>query len=122
MLEHAHRNDAVETVLQMTIVEQLVLYPAGHSALLRPLVGKFVLLLRKRDACDFRSANFRKIKAKSAPARTDIENLHARPYLQLRGKVPFLGKLRIFQRLLAIFEISARILPVAIEKEIVDRP
>src|ERR1700730_4533018 len=51
---------------------------------------------------------------------SDVENLEAGPEQQLGGNVPLLGELRVVERSVAVFEISARILQVGIQKQAID--
>src|SRR5262249_8825971 len=77
VLEHADRHDAVEASVETAIVDQAEVDAIGSSALPCPLVRELVLFLRQRHAYDPRIAGFGKIEAEPAPARTDVENLHA---------------------------------------------
>jgi hypothetical protein len=53
-------------------------------------------------------------------AASDVENLEAGSRQQLGGNVPLLGELRVIERSVAVFEISARILQVGIQKQAMD--
>ena len=84
------------------------------------LVRQLVLFFRQRHAGDVGATGFREIEAKAAPARADVENLHAGLDVELGGEMALLGQLRVFQRAVIGLEIGAGILPVAVEEEVVE--
>ncbi len=58
-----------------------------------------------------------------APAGADVEHRETRAVqTELRSDMPFLGDLRLFQRLVAAREVGAGILPVAVEEQAVQPP
>jgi hypothetical protein len=68
MLEHPDRDDAVELVLDLPVIEQVELDVPCDAALLGALIGEFVLLFRQCHASHLRSAHFCEVKSKPAPA------------------------------------------------------
>ncbi len=62
------------------------------------------------------------IEAETAPARADIEHALAGIEQELRGDMPFLRQLRLFEGRVRVVEIGAGILPVAVEEEGVEAP
>ena len=63
----------------------------------------------------------RQRQRQAAPAAADVQHRQVRPVeAELRGDVPLLGDLRLFQRLVAVREVGAGVLPVAIEEQAVE--
>src|SRR5215471_9853586 len=79
-----------------------------------------VLLGRKGQAGNVGTAFSREAKPEPAPAGADIEHLVSRVDQQLCGDVPFFVELRRVEILCAFPKVGARILPVAIEKQLVE--
>src|SRR5262249_21027044 len=73
--------------------------------------------LRQGDSGYLRAGGFRQIKRKPAPPAADVEHGVVGPDTELGSEVPPLRQLRVVERLLGGFEISAAILLVGIEKE-----
>ena len=76
-----------------------------------------MLLLRQRHAGDVDAAAVGEVEAEAAPARTDVEHLHAGLKGELGGEVPLLGELRRLEVGLVVFEIGAGVLLVGVEEE-----
>src|ERR1019366_2527591 len=72
MLEHADRNDAVESLGDVAIILQLKAGALGEALFCRALVGDRVPLLRERDAGCIDAADFGQVKPKPAPAAADV--------------------------------------------------
>ncbi len=117
MLEHAHRDDGVERAFDVAVVLEQETRAIRQAAILGALVGDGVLLLRKRHAGDLDTAAVGEVEAEPAPAAADVEHLHPRLERQLRRDVALLGKLRRLEVGLAVLEIGAGILLVAVEEE-----
>ena len=120
MLEHADRDDAVELLVEIAVVEEAELGVTGDAALGGALGRELVLLLREGDAGDAGAAGLGQVEAEAAPARADVEHLHAGLDVELRRQVALLGELGILEGGLLVLEIGAGILPVAVEEEIVE--
>ena len=120
MLEHADRDDAVVAVGLLAIVEQLEAHPVGEAALQRAAARDVVLLLRQGDAGHVDAVLLAEEQAHAAPARADVEHLLAGHQQHLRGDVLLLVELGLLERLVAVLEVGAGILPVAVEEEIVE--
>ena len=120
MLEHADRDDAIERAVHRAIVEQLEgTRSSSPSAAARAALPQ--LLGRQRDAGHARAVVARQRQRQAAPAAADVQHREIRAgRAELGGDVPLLGRLRLFQRLVAAREVGARILPVAIQEQAVE--
>jgi hypothetical protein len=121
MLEHADRHDAVVALGLQAVVLQLEANARTRRFGRGTLRRHGVLLAGQRHAGDVGATFARDIEAEPAPARADVEHLVIRRDLQLGEDVPLLGRLRHLQRCLGICEVSAGILAVAVEEEVVER-
>ena len=117
MLEHADRDDRVEGTLDLAVVLEEEADAVVEAALLGAAVGDGVLLFRQRHTGHVDAAAVGEVEAEPAPARADVEHLHAGLEHELGGEVALLGKLRRFEIGLVVFEIGAGILLVAVEEE-----
>ena len=61
------------------------------------------------------------MQRQATPAAADVEHLAARLQEKLGSKMAFFGLLRLFERLITALEISAGILPVRVEEQVVQR-
>ncbi len=110
VLEHAHAGDAVKRrVLHVAVVLQAdvdaVLQPGRAHALARQVK----LVLRQRHAHALRAKPLRRTQHQCAPATANVEQALARLQADLAQDVVDLFHLRFVQRLVAVFEIGARI-------------
>src|SRR6266852_2135719 len=117
MLEHSYRDDAVEFSRNVAIILQTELDLVGQSLFVRAHLRERVLLSGKRDPGDTRAANTREIKRQATPAAADIEHASILGDEKLGRQVTFLGELCVIERLSAVFEIRAAILPVGVQEE-----
>src|SRR5437016_11861452 len=117
MLEHSDRYDAVETLGDLAVVLQAELDRARQSFLVGARARERELFLRERHAGDARVEELGKIKPEPAPSGADVEHARLRLDEKLRGDMALLGKLRVVERLLGMFEIGAAVLPVGIEEQ-----
>ena len=62
----------------------------------------------------------RKVEGEAAPAAADVEHRLAGTERELGGDVALFGPLRVLETVASLGEISARILPVGVEEEIVE--
>ena len=120
VLEHADRHDPVETIARRAIIFQAEFHARTQSPLVRAALRDLELLRRQRQPGDRGACDVCKIKRDPAPPAADVQNLGARLKQQLGSDVPFLGELRILQALSRILEIGAGILPVGIEKQLIN--
>src|SRR5262249_33477080 len=104
MLEHADRDDAVVAAGLLAIVAGGEARALGATDRRGAVVRNIELLARQRDAGDVRLADGGEIEPKPAPARTDVEDLHAGPEQQLRGEMTLLVVLRLVERLVVVGE------------------
>src|SRR5689334_13704433 len=74
MLEHADRDDAVETAGDVAVVFEPEACVFGLPALRRPRGGARVLFRRQGDAGDARLRDLGKIEGEAAPAASDVEH------------------------------------------------
>ena len=79
-----------------------------------------MLLDRQGEAGHVGAALAGEIERQPAPAATDVEHLLPRLDHQLGRDVPFFVVLRLFEIFVFAAEIGAGILPVAVEKEVVE--
>ena len=119
MLEHADRDDPVESLGDVAIVLQPKFDPVGEAGVTGASGRDGELLLGQGHPGHPRAGDAGEIERKTAEAAANIEC--ARPVLrqELRGEMALLGGLRVIERLAGIFKIGAGILPVGIEEEIV---
>ena len=120
MFEHAHRHDAVELAGDCPIIHQLEPDAAGKTRRRSPGPGDLQLFVRKRDARHLCAMVARQRQRQPAPATTDVQNPHPRCNQKLARDMRRLGLLCGFKGLARISEIGAGILPVGVQKEIVD--
>src|ERR1700730_13421239 len=118
VFEHANGDDAIEFFRDLPIILNAKL--AGKPFRSGPLLRNSHLFVEKIDADNRNLGVLREIETEPAPSASDVENLEAGPQQQLGGNVPLLGELRIVERSVAAFEISARILQVGIQKQAID--
>ncbi len=121
MLEHADRDDPVVAALLLAVILEMEAHAVGKPGGGGPLGRELVLFDREGEAGDVGAGLAGEIKGEAAPARADIEHLHARLQQQLGGEMPLLVELRRLQIVAGIDEIGAGILPVRIEEEVVER-
>ena len=117
MFEHADRHDAVESALDVAIIDQAEIRVLRQAAFERAVLRDLELLLRQRDAGDLGAGDFGEIERKPAPAAADIEHLGARRRAQLGRQMTPFGELGVVERLVGRLEIGAAILLVAVEKQ-----
>ena len=120
MLEHPDRDDAVELTLHLTVVEKLEADGLGKALGASALLRCSELLLAQGDSGHVDMGGFGEIEAKAAPAGADVENFQSVAEIELGGKVALLGGLRLLERHALLLEISAGILPVAVEEQLVE--
>ena len=120
MLEHADRDDAIVAAVLLAIVEQLEAHPVGDAAFQGSAARHGVLLLGERDAGHVDAVLLAQEQAQPAPARADVEHLLAGLKQHLGRNVLLLEELRLLERLVAVLEVGAGVLPVAIEEEVVE--
>ena len=117
MFEHADRDDAIETLVEVAVILQTEIHPVRQLALGGAAAGELELFFRQRDAGDLCAAMFGEIETKAAPAAADVECALTLSHQQLCGQVPLLGELSVVERLFRRFEIGAAILPVGIQEQ-----
>ena len=117
MLEHPHRNDAVENSGDVPVVFEPELDGTAQLSLFGPRARQRQLLGRERNAGHSRTAHLGEIECQAAPAGTDIKYAVVRSNEQLGGQVAFLRQLRVVERLIGALEICAAVLPVGIEEQ-----
>src|SRR5215471_8586336 len=81
-----------------------------------------ILLLRKCNASDVAPANLSEIECQSSPTAADVKNSRAPFDPQLCSQVAFLRELRIIERLIRGLKISATVLLVGVEEELIEPP
>ena len=104
----------------MAIVDQLEANPPLQPASLGALPRHLQLLRRERDAEDLRAGRLCKVQRQAAPAAADIQDSESRTVeFQLGRDVQFLVELRLFQGRGRCRVVAAGVLPVRVEKEVV---
>ena len=102
------------------IVDQLEADMVGDAGFLRAPPRDLQLLLRQGDAGDVDPGDLVQIERHPAPAAADVEHSLARLQMQLGGDVRLLVGLRLFQAVGRVGEVSAAILAVGVEEEVVE--
>ncbi len=120
MFEHADRNDAVEPRMDLTIVLEQKLRLRLESAIDRPLPRDTQLLARECYARDIGAADLCEIERHAAPTAADVEDALARLDEELCRDMALLGELRLVERCALALEIGAGILPILIEKKLIE--
>ncbi len=118
VFEHANGNDAIEFFRDLPVILNAKL--AGKPFRSGPLLRNSHLFVGKIDADNRNVGVLREIETEPAPSASDVENLEAGSQQQLGGNVPPLVELGVIERSVAVFEISARILQVGIQKQAID--
>ena len=121
MLEHADRDDAVVLARSMTVILEQETDASRKTGLGDAPLGDAVLLLREGHAGHVDIGDSREIESEPAPSGADIEHPLARSKPEFRREVAFLVFLGLFQRVVVVGEVGARILPVLVEEEVVKR-
>ena len=121
MLEHADRYDAIENFVDFAIVLQIEAGAIVESFGLGALVSDFMLLLRERDSGDLGAMLSGEVKPKPAPSAADIEDTVAGFQKKLGGDERLLVSLCGFQAVIRMPEISAGILTVGVQEQVVKR-
>src|SRR6185503_8516033 len=122
MLEHADRCDAVELAFDGAVIPKLKTALTCQARGGGAVIGDRQLLARQRYTQDVGVVLAREIEPETAPARSDVEDFKSGPVeIQLGRNVKFLGGLRRLQRHPRMAEVSAGIVEVVIEEEIVER-
>ncbi len=123
VLEHADADHLVETPIarQVAIVHQLQRHLTGQALGRHPLAPQFQLLLAEGDAVHLNAELASGIARQSAPAAADIQQPLAGLEPQLAAQMAQLGLLRLFEILVAGFEIGAGVDHVAVQPELVER-
>ena len=119
MLEHPDRHDPVEGAGDRTIVDQFEPDMIGDPSLLGSPARDLQLLFRQRDSGDVDSGDLVQIDRRPAPAAADVEHPLAGLQVQLGGDMRLLVGLGLLQAVSGIGEVSAAILPVVVEEELV---
>ena len=120
MLEHAHRNDTVEAILHLAIIQKLKADPVAQAHGARFLVSEGMLLFRQGDASHIHVGHRSEIERQVSPAASDIENAQTRLHVELGGEEPELVLLRLLETLFVVEEIGAGILHTFVEKQAVE--
>jgi hypothetical protein len=120
MLEHADRDDAVVIAGLFPVIAQMKPHAVGKPGRFGPPVRHLVLLLGEGEAGDVAVAFSREVEREAAPARPDVEHLVAGPQQELGRNMPFLVALGGVEVVVGRAEVGARILPVAVEEELVE--
>jgi hypothetical protein len=120
VLEHADRDDAVEGLVEVAIVGQAELDLVGQARLFGALPGQGQLLGRQGDPGHLGPVVGRQGQGHAAPARADVEHLHARRDVQLGADMRLLGGLGFFQRHVRPREIGAAVLHVGVEEALIE--
>src|SRR5690606_26938698 len=120
VLEHADRNNAVELRRKLAIVLQRERDAALEACRFGALNGQRELLLRERDTHHFDVGDPSEIARKPAPARADVEHLHAGLQVELGRYEPALVDLRRFERFALVAEIGAGVEELLVEKKLVE--
>ena len=119
VLEHADRDDAVELAGDLAVVLELEAHGAGRPSLAARSCEILSCSALSVTPVTSQPAVLARYNAEAAPARADVEHALARLDGELGGDVALLGELRLLQ-VVAVLEVAARILPVAIEEQVVD--
>ena len=120
MLEHADRDDAVVVPALLAVVAQIKPHPVGQPGGGGAPIRDLELFLGQGQPGDVGAALAGQVQRQPAPARADIEHPLSRPEQQLRRDVALLVLLRGVDVVVRRAEIGAGILPVAIEKQLVE--
>src|SRR5689334_18980642 len=120
MLEHPDRDDAVVLPDFFTIVAQVEPDPVGEPGRGGTPRRELMLLDREGQTGHIGAAFGRKVECETTPAGTDVEDLLPGPDQQLCCEVLFFVELSGIQVLGLVSEIAAGILPVPIEKQLVE--
>ena len=90
VLEHAHRDDAVEAARDFAVVLKAELDAPGQRRFARPRLRRLQLLGRERHPRDVGAGDLRQVEGESAPARADVEHPALRLEQKLRRDVALL--------------------------------
>ena len=121
MLEHADRHDAVVAPGFLAIIAQMETHAVRQAGVARPALGHLVLLGRQGHAGDVDSGEPGEVEGEPAPATADVEQSLSGLEQQLGGEMQLLVGLRSLEAVGRVDEISAGILPVAVEEQVVER-
>ena len=119
VLEHAHGDDAVVGAGLLAVVAQEEARAPGESRLLGQRPRCLELVRRQGYAGDVDPHFPGQIQRQPAPARADVKDPVARFQEKLGGDVAHFFLLRRLQVFVAVGEVGARILPVGVEKKVV---
>ena len=120
VFQHADRDDAVELLVQVAIVGQAEVGLVGQARLLGALLGQGQLLGRQGDPGHLGAEVLGQGHGEAAPARADVQRLHARLDQQLAADEGLLRRLGLFQRHVRTLEIGAGILHVGVEEPAIE--
>jgi hypothetical protein len=105
--------------IRSKVVAKLEADPVGDALAARALAAHLELLLGKRDAEHLAGAGLGERQREPAPAGADVEHPHAGLEQQLRREMALLVRLRLLEILVRMGEVGAAVLPVAVEKQVV---
>src|SRR5262249_45997052 len=107
MLEHANRDDAVESSFDIPVGSQFETRDQIQPLEARPLVGKFELLLAQGNAEYLGAGVAHEIETETSPSAAYVQDPEAWPVeIKLPGDVGLLVPLGLFQRLPPSLEIG----------------
>ena len=119
MLEHADRDDPIEAAADLGVVLELETHATLQPLLGGALAGDTQLLPAERYTGDLGAGAFGQVDAKPSPTGADVEHPLPRSERKLGGDMTLLGELRLVQ-ILAVDEVATGVLPIPIEKELVN--
>src|SRR5689334_14746364 len=117
MFKHADRNDSVELTGHVAIILKQKLRRPRQVFLCGARVGDLKLFIRKRDASDVGSGDFREVQAEPTPTRADVEDAISSIDQKFGCEMTFFGELGVVERRIRRLKIGAAVLLVGIQKE-----
>ena len=121
VFEHADRDDAVVEPGFLAVVAQRETHARAQPLRFGTGACHLELLGRQRQPGHVHAVMARQIQRQAAPAAADVEHAQAGLQQEFCGDMAFLQCLSLLQGFVAAWEIGAGILPVAVEKEVVER-
>jgi hypothetical protein len=121
MLEHADRDDPVESLVEQPVIDELELHAVRDAGGRGALASDLELVFGEGDPEHVDSRHLVQEQRHPAPAAADVEHALARLERELGGDVRLLVELRLLQGLvLRVGPVSAAVLLVGVEEEVVE--
>ena len=119
MLEHPHRHDPVKGLMHVAVIGEANVDLVLQPGLAHPLSGQRMLFRRQGHAHDIDAVIARQSDRHAAPATADVEHAHTRFEQKFLCNMAFLGLLRLIQSHVGMLEIGAAILPIRVQKQVI---